>query len=76
MIRDYTKWDDQPASPQAAVESVLRANQITRSAPYGPVYICLDAGLAGVGAHGRSLDSRSGAFRAGAFAGRRRTSPC
>jgi thiamine pyrophosphate-dependent acetolactate synthase large subunit-like protein len=45
MIRNYTKWDDQPASPQAAVESVLRANQITRSAPYGPVYICLDAGL-------------------------------
>ncbi len=45
MIRNYTKWDDQPASAQAAVESVLRANQITRSAPYGPVYICLDAGL-------------------------------
>jgi benzoylformate decarboxylase len=45
MIRDYTKWDDQPASPQAAVESVLRASQITRTPPYGPVYICLDAGL-------------------------------
>jgi benzoylformate decarboxylase len=45
MIRNYTKWDDQPASPQAAVESVLRANQIARTAPYGPVYICLDAGL-------------------------------
>ena len=45
MIRNYTKWDDQPASPQAAVESVLRANQITRSAPYGPVYVCLDVGL-------------------------------
>jgi thiamine pyrophosphate-dependent acetolactate synthase large subunit-like protein len=45
MIRNYTKWDDQPASPQAAVESVLRANQITRSVPYGPVYICLDVGL-------------------------------
>ena len=45
IIRHYTKWDDQPASPQAAVESVLRANQITRTAPYGPVYICLDAGL-------------------------------
>ncbi len=45
MIRNYTKWDDQPASPQAAVESVLRANQITRSVRYGPVYICLDAGL-------------------------------
>src|SRR5688572_28974728 len=45
MIRHYTKWDDQPASPQAAVESVLRANQITRSAPTGPVYVCLDVGL-------------------------------
>jgi benzoylformate decarboxylase len=45
IIRDYTKWDDQPASPQAAVESVLRANQITRTPPYGPVYICLDADL-------------------------------
>ena len=45
IIRDYTKWDDQPASPQSAVESVLRANQITRTPPYGPVYICLDAGL-------------------------------
>jgi thiamine pyrophosphate-dependent acetolactate synthase large subunit-like protein len=45
MIRNYTKWDDQPASAQAAVESVLRGNQITRTPPYGPVYICLDAGL-------------------------------
>jgi benzoylformate decarboxylase len=45
IIRNYTKWDDQPASAQAAVESVLRANQITRTPPHGPVYICLDAGL-------------------------------
>ena len=27
------------------VEALLRANQITRSHPRGPVYICLDAGL-------------------------------
>jgi thiamine pyrophosphate-dependent acetolactate synthase large subunit-like protein len=45
IVRDYTKWDDQPASAQAAVESVLRANQIARSAPLGPVYVILDAGL-------------------------------
>jgi thiamine pyrophosphate-dependent acetolactate synthase large subunit-like protein len=45
IIRDYTKWDDQPASPHAAVEAVLRANQIARTPPFGPVYICLDAGL-------------------------------
>src|SRR5258706_765623 len=45
MIRNYIKFDDQPASAQAAVEAVLRANQIARTAPRGPVYICLDAGL-------------------------------
>ena len=45
LIRNYTKWDDQPASPEAAVESVLRANQMARTAPRGPVYICLDVGL-------------------------------
>jgi thiamine pyrophosphate-dependent acetolactate synthase large subunit-like protein len=45
LIRDYTKWDDQPASVPAAFESILRANQIARTPPYGPVYVCLDAGL-------------------------------
>ena len=46
IIRNYTKWDDQPpASPQAAVESVLRANQMARTAPCGPTYVCLDVGL-------------------------------
>ena len=43
LIRDYIKWDDQPASVEAAVEAVLRADQITRTTPCGPVYICLDA---------------------------------
>ena len=42
LIRDYVKWDDQPASAESAVESVLRANQIAHSAPHGPVYVCLD----------------------------------
>lgn len=45
MIRAYVKWDDQPASAEAAVEAVLRADQITRSEPFGPVYVCLDAGM-------------------------------
>ena len=43
IIRDYIKWDDQPASAEAAVEAVLRADQITRMSPCGPVYVCLDA---------------------------------
>lgn len=42
MIRNYIKWDDEPQSAQAAVESVLRANQIARTPPYGPTYISLD----------------------------------
>ena len=45
LIRNYIKWDDEPQSAQAAVESVLRANQIARSKPCGPTYVCLDAGL-------------------------------
>jgi thiamine pyrophosphate-dependent acetolactate synthase large subunit-like protein len=44
-IRSIIKWDDQPSSPQALVESMCRANLATRAAPTAPVYICLDAGL-------------------------------
>jgi thiamine pyrophosphate-dependent acetolactate synthase large subunit-like protein len=44
-IRSIIKWDDQPSSPQALVESMCRAHIATRSAPTAPVYICLDAGL-------------------------------
>ncbi|RPH74317.1 MAG: FtsX-like permease family protein, partial [Candidatus Rokuibacteriota bacterium] len=44
-IRSIIKWDDQPSSPQALVESMCRANIATRTAPTAPVYICLDAGF-------------------------------
>jgi thiamine pyrophosphate-dependent acetolactate synthase large subunit-like protein len=44
-VRSMVKWDDLPASPQALVESMCRANIATRSAPTAPVYVCLDAGL-------------------------------
>ena len=43
LVRGYTKWDDQPASPAAAREAVLRAAWITNTAPMGPVYVNLDA---------------------------------
>ncbi len=43
LVRDYTKWDDQPASPGAARESLLRGTWIANTAPQGPVYINLDA---------------------------------
>ncbi|MGI8526252.1 MAG: thiamine pyrophosphate-binding protein [Pseudolabrys sp.] len=45
LIRNYTKWDDQPASPAAAQEAVLRAAWIANTAPRGPTYVNLDAGM-------------------------------
>ena len=45
IVRNYTKWDDQPASAGAARESVLRAFWIANNSPQGPVYINLDAEL-------------------------------
>src|SRR5207237_328088 len=43
IVRNYTKWDDQPASPAAAREALIRATWIANTAPMGPVYINLDA---------------------------------
>src|SRR6478736_6342789 len=43
LVRGYTKWDDQPASPTAAREAVLRANWIANTTPRGPTYVNLDA---------------------------------
>jgi thiamine pyrophosphate-dependent acetolactate synthase large subunit-like protein len=45
LIRGYTKWDDQPASIPAALESVIRAHRIATTLPCGPVYVNLDASL-------------------------------
>jgi benzoylformate decarboxylase/acetolactate synthase-1/2/3 large subunit len=45
VVRDYTKWDDQPASIASVPESVMRGYRVATSAPQGPVYIALDAGL-------------------------------
>jgi len=45
LVRDYTKWDNQPASVPAAYEALLRASQMAQTAPRGPTYINLDAAL-------------------------------
>ena len=45
LIRQYSKWDDQPASVEAALDSLARAYSITRQAPSAPVYVCLDVSL-------------------------------
>src|SRR6202140_3231728 len=45
LVREYTKWDDQPSSPAAAREAILRAHWIANTVPHGPVYINFDAEL-------------------------------
>jgi thiamine pyrophosphate-dependent acetolactate synthase large subunit-like protein len=45
MIRHFIKWDDTPGSAAALMESMLRANILGRTPPYGPTYICLDVAM-------------------------------
>src|SRR5262245_30758398 len=45
LVRGYVKWDDQPASPAAAREALMRAKWLAETAPQAPVYINLDAGM-------------------------------
>jgi thiamine pyrophosphate-dependent acetolactate synthase large subunit-like protein len=45
IVRNFTKWDDQPASAAASRESILRAGWIANTLPCGPVYVNLDAGM-------------------------------
>ena len=45
IVRDFTKWDDQPASLQHFAESAVRAYKIATTPPMGPVFLALDAEL-------------------------------
>jgi thiamine pyrophosphate-dependent acetolactate synthase large subunit-like protein len=45
IVRNFIKWDDQPASLPAALESIVRAWLITRTLPSAPVYVCLDVDI-------------------------------
>jgi thiamine pyrophosphate-dependent acetolactate synthase large subunit-like protein len=42
LVRDFCKWDDQPASVEAVPESFIRAYRLATTDPQGPVYICYD----------------------------------
>jgi acetolactate synthase I/II/III large subunit len=44
-VRDFVKFDDQPATTAGVVESILRAYRLMLAEPSGPVYVCLDAAL-------------------------------
>ncbi len=44
-VRDYTKWDDQPASVDGIPSSIARGYRVAMTEPQGPVYLCFDAQL-------------------------------
>ncbi|HSQ03155.1 MAG TPA: thiamine pyrophosphate-binding protein [Burkholderiales bacterium] len=45
LVREFVKWDDQPASLQHFAESTLRAYKYTMTAPMEPVMIAIDMDL-------------------------------
>ena len=45
MVRDFTKWDDQPWSLQHFAESMVRAYKVAMTPPTEPVAISIDEGL-------------------------------
>jgi len=45
MLRDFTKWDDQPASLQHFAESVMRGYKLATTTPMAPVVITADGYL-------------------------------
>ncbi len=44
-VRNFTKWDDQPATIADFPASFARAYRLATTEPAGPVYLCYDAGL-------------------------------
>ena len=45
LIRSYVKWTDEPVTLDASVDAILEARKRSLTAPTGPSYISLDAGL-------------------------------
>ena len=45
IVRDFTKWDDQPITLQHFAESAVRAYKIAMTPPMGPVLLSLDGEL-------------------------------
>ena len=42
LVREYTKWDDEPAHIDGVAESIVRAYNVANTRPKGPVYLTLD----------------------------------
>ncbi len=45
LVRDFSKWDDQPVSPQHFAQSFVRAYKLAMTPPHEPVLIAIDTAL-------------------------------
>jgi len=45
LVRHYTKWDDEPGSVEACLDSITRAHKIATTAPCGPTFVVLDVAM-------------------------------
>ncbi len=45
MVRAFLKWDDEPHSPGAAINSLRRATLLARAEPAGPTLVTIDRAL-------------------------------
>ena len=45
LLRDYVKWDAQPATVDYVPDAFARAYSVMMTARQGPIYMCYDAGL-------------------------------
>ncbi len=55
MVRDYVKWDDNPASLQHFAESTVRAYKIAMTPPMAPVLVMADIDLQEDAIHDKNL---------------------
>jgi thiamine pyrophosphate-dependent acetolactate synthase large subunit-like protein len=54
LVRDFTKWDDQPVSLQHFAQSFVRAYKLAMTPPYEPVALALNAELQELTVHDRA----------------------
>ncbi len=54
LVRDFTKWDDQPTSLQAFAESMVQGYKISTTPPMEPIALVVDSELQEMELHDRS----------------------
>lgn len=44
LVRPFVKWTDEPATLEGTLDAIAQGYRKTLTAPYGPVYVSIDAG--------------------------------